>query len=185
MGIVEKRREYHRKHYRNNIGKVKKAHGEYRKNNPDKIKEIRIRWVKNNPEKIRENHTIFMNKYRKNNLKANPNHKISGEILKSIKRNKDGWHWENLVGYSLNDLIKQLKKTMPKGYTWKDYMQGKLHVDHKIPISAFNYDNPKHIDFKRCWALNNLRLLPAKENLTKRNRLYKPFQPALKLLKVT
>jgi len=34
---------------------------------------------------------------------------------------------------------------------------------------------------KRCWALSNLRLLPAKENMIKHNKLDRPFQPALRI----
>lgn len=100
-------------------------------------------------------------------------------IWKALKGNKAGRHWEDLVGYKLNDLIKRLKNTMPKDYCWQDFMEGRLHIDHIIPKSAFNYTNTEHIDFKRCWSLDNLRLLPAKENLIKHNKLYKPFQPAL------
>ena len=85
------------------------------------------------------------------------------------------------VEYDLNDLIKRLKRTMPKNYTWQDYLDGNLHIDHIIPISAFNFSTPKQIDFKRCWALENLRLLSAEENLRKNAKLSKPFQPALKL----
>jgi len=99
-----------------------------------------------------------------------------------LRRNaKSGRHWEDLVGWTVKDLEKRLRKTMPKGHTWKDFKNGKLHIDHIIPISAFNYTKPEHTDFKRCWALKNLRLLPANENLVKHNRLEKPFQPALKI----
>jgi len=70
---------------------------------------------------------------------------------------------------------------MPKGYCWQDFLEGKLHIDHKIPISAFNFTKSEHIDFKRCWALSNLQLLPARENIIKSNHLSKPFQPALKI----
>jgi len=98
---------------------------------------------------------------------------------KSLRDNKNGRKWEDLIGYTLDDLIKRLEKTIPKGYIWQDYLTEKLHIDHIIPISVFNFDKPEHIDFKRCWALNNLRLLPAKENMMKHDKLYKPFQPAL------
>jgi hypothetical protein len=63
--------------------------------------------------------------------------------------------------------------------TWGNY--GQWHVDHKIPISAFNYETPDDIDFKRCWALKNLRPMWAKENISKGAKLDKPFQPALAL----
>ena len=100
---------------------------------------------------------------------------------KEYNREYNRRNWENLVDYTLDNLIKHLKKTMPEGYTWDDYLNGKLHIDHKIPISVFNFDKPEHIDFKRCWGLKNLRLLSAKENLIKGAKLSRPFQPALQI----
>ena len=99
------------------------------------------------------------------------------------KGSKNGRCWETLVGYTVDQLIKRLKKTLPKGYIWQDYLDGKLHIDHKIPISVFNFETPENIDFKKCWALKNLQLLPVKENLSKHNKIDKHFQPSL-LLKV-
>ena len=106
---------------------------------------------------------------------------MSRVIRRSLKGNKSGRQWESLVGYTLKDLIKHLKKSMPQGYDWNDYIKGALEVDHKIPISVFNYTKPEHQDFKRCWALSNLQLLLKEKNRTKKAKLYKPFQPALKL----
>jgi len=68
---------------------------------------------------------------------------------------------------------------MPRGYVWDDYMNGKLHIDHKIPVSVFNFNKTQDIDFKKCWALKNLQLLPAIENIKKNNKLNKHFQPSL------
>lgn len=42
-------------------------------------------------------------------------------------------------------------------------------------------NNPEHIGFKCCWKLDNLRLLPAKENLIKNNYLIQPFQLILRI----
>lgn len=53
------------------------------------------------------------------------------------------------------------------------------HIDHKIPKSAFNFETPEDIDFKRCWALKNLQPLWAAENIKKHDRVDKPFQPSL------
>jgi len=121
-------------------------------------------------------------KRREGKLKYQLNKRMRIHILHSLKRGiKNKQHWEYLVGYTTKDLIKRLQKTMPEDYTWQDFMQGKLHIDHIIPINAFNFDKPEHIDFKRCWALSNLQLLPAKENLKKSNKLLRPFQPSLAL----
>lgn len=57
-------------------------------------------------------------------------------------------------------------------------MDGDLHIDHIIPITAFNFDTPDDIDFRKCWALKNLQLLPEKENREKRDKIEGPFQPS-------
>jgi len=35
------------------------------------------------------------------------------------------------------------------------------------------------LDFRRCWSLDNLQLLPAKENIVKYTKIIKPFQTSL------
>ena len=164
----------------------------YRQKNKTRIKEYQKMWREKNKEKtetIRQQYREYQKKYqkkyskkrRKTDLKYNLNQKMRLGIWFSLKGNKNGYHWENLVGYTTKDLIKRLQKTMPKEYTWQDFLDGKLHIDHIIPVSVFNFTKPEHIDFKRCWALNNLQLLPAKENIKKNAKLYKPFQPSLKV----
>jgi len=176
----EKRKQSTKLYYENNRDKHKQSMKLWYKKNSEKAKEIRKRWRENNPEKIRKTRRNWERDMRRTNLKYNLSRKICDAIYKSLKRGTKDNHWETLVGYTLNDLIKRLKRTMPRGYSWQDYFEGKLHVDHIIPISAFNFDKPEHTDFKRCWTLSNLQLLPAKENLIKHNKLEKPFQPSLK-----
>ena len=119
-------------------------------------------------------------KTRRQKLSNRINDSISASIHKALKRNKNGRPWQSLVGYSLKDLIKHLKTTLPEGYTWEEFKNGAdLHIDHIVPVSVFNFSKPEHIDFKRCWALKNLQLLPAKENRKKQDKLDRPFQPCL------
>jgi 5-methylcytosine-specific restriction endonuclease McrA len=61
--------------------------------------------------------------------------------------------------------------------TWKNYGK-EWQIDHIIPISAFNFTSFKHIDFKKCWSLRNLRPLWSQENNSKSNKLDKSFQPS-------
>ena len=184
----EKLSEYRKRWKINNPEKVKENKRRYYADNPEKNKRYNIKhkkekrqydevYRKNNRESIRKKDRRLYN----TNLNFNINNKMSSAIRKSLRRNKAGYHWESLIGYSVNELIKHLKKTIPKGYTWQDFLEGKLHIDHKIPKSVFHFAKPEHLDFKKCWSLENLRLLPAKENLIKGSKLSKPFQPALKL----
>lgn len=197
--IIESNKQYRK----NNKEKCLNANKKWWSNNPNYMKKWRklnidynSKYYEVHKEDIKERHRKYYkvhceeimkyrNKYekvkRKTDMKYNLNNRIRILIWKSLKGNKNGKHWENLVGYKLDDLIKHLKTTMPEGYTWQDYLDGNLHIDHIIPISAFNFSTPKQIDFKRCWALENLRLLSAEENLRKNAKLSKPFQPALKL----
>ena len=175
----EKQKAYMKQWQKDNPEKVainnKKAIKKYRITHSDKIA---IYYKKYNQE-----HKTELNKKRREknrtDLKYNLSKKISRVINMSLKGNKNGRCWEDLVGYTVIDLFNHLKKTMPEGYSWQDYLDGKLELDHKIPKSVFNFTKPEHIDFKRCWSLSNLRLLPAKTNRVKYNKLYKPFQPAL------
>jgi len=140
-------------------------------------------WGLQNKDKIKQ---YKIDEYQRNKIKLQfrLNGLMSGRMRDSLKagsNSKNGRHWEDLVPYNVQQLKEHLKFTMPEGYTWDDYMNGELHIDHIIPISVFNFSSPEHIDFKRCWALDNLQLLLAKENLVKNNRLEQSFQPSLAL----
>ena len=175
--IPSKQKEYDKEknhtYYMNNQDRIKEKSKIHRGNNKDY-------YIKYHQEHKKESKVWQNNKWR-TDLKYKLNKAIRYQINFSLKGNKEGKRWEDLVGYSVSDLIKHLQKTMPKGYNWNDYLEGKLHIDHIVPISVFNYTDYKHIDFKRCWSLSNLQLLPARENLIKNAKLYKPFQPALKI----
>lgn len=131
--------------------------------------------------KSKEKRNNYENNRRKTDLKYNLNCRMRKAIRRSLNSIKNNRRWEDLVGYTCEDLIRRLKKTMPTGYTWQDLLQGKLHIDHIIPVSAHNYTKPEHLDFKRCWTLKNLRLLPAKENMAKNAKIIKPFQLAFRI----
>ena len=89
---------------------------------------------------------------------------------KSLKRQKNGYHWERLVNYTRNDLIYHIEKQFKDGMTWENY--GKWHIDHRIPISIFNINGIKSKGFKEAWKLENLQPMWEKENLEKHNKLF-------------
>ena len=60
---------------------------------------------------------------------------------------------------------------------------GKYHIDHVIPLSMFDFDNPLHI--KAAFAPENHQWLKAEENLKKNNRCeYKKFLTYIKKFEV-
>lgn len=176
-----KNRERQEEYMKEYLKQWRRNHPEYfekwREDNPEYYKI----WAKNNHKKIRINYNRWYNKKYKTNPKFKLDKNIKDVIGNSLKNNAKRSYWEKLLGYTSNELKKHLQKTIPDGYIWQDYLEGKLHIDHIIPKSAFNYIKVEHPDFKRCWALKNLRLLPSKENLMKNSELYKPFQPTLQI----
>ena len=63
--------------------------------------------------------------------------------------------------------MERLTKTLPNGYNWQDFLNGKLDIDHIKPIRNFNYSNTKDEGFKNCWKLENLRFLTVYDNRSK------------------
>jgi len=102
-------------------------------------------------------------------------------IIWSLKGNKKRLQWSIMVGYNKEELKKHLEKQFTDGMNWQSFLKGEIHIDHIVPISAFNFTKPEHTDFKKCWALKNLQPMWARENIIKSNKLTKHFQPSLLL----
>lgn len=152
---------------------------QWKLNNPDRKKERDRAYRERNRDQINERKRIRYREISRNDPKELLCRNISLGIRRSLVDGKEGRCWEDLVGYTAEELFRHLTKTMPNGYDWSDYAKGRLHIDHKIPIAVHHFKAHADRDFHRCWDLKNLRLLPAQENVTKRHKITKPFQPSL------
>ena len=153
----------------------RKNHPEYQKEWREKNPEYVKQW---NPERRKEIGRKSATK-RLSTIQGRINDRMSTALYHALRENKNGRRWELLVNYTLVDLKKHLEKQFTEDMTWDLFMKGKIHIDHKIPKSVFNYTSPKHIDFKKCWTLDNLQPMWAIENYKKHAKLKKPFQPSL------
>jgi hypothetical protein len=163
---AEKRKESRKIKYREDPSKEYTATKKWRLTHPEKQKAL-----------ARRNQAT-----RTSTVKGKLMYRMAASVRYSLKNgSKSGKKWENLVGYSVEDLKDHLKKKFKNGMNWDLFMQGKIHIDHIIPISVHNFEFPTDIDFKKCWALANLQPMWAMENIIKSNKLSNPFQPSLKL----
>jgi hypothetical protein len=87
----------------------------------------------------------------------------------TIKKRSMWKAWQELLGYTTAQLVAHLKRTLPKGASWDDFLEGRLHIDHITPRSAFDLTDIGEV--QRCWCLSNLQLLHARDNLLKRDRI--------------
>lgn len=152
--------------------------------NQERRKLKTYQWIKNNLERNRAIQRKSSTKRRSavkgklvDNFRRGINNSLTDKLTK--RSAKGGRRWQSLVGYTLEQLMRHIESQFLPGMTWENY--GKWHIDHRIPISAFNFEKPEDIDFKRCWELRNLRPLWAIDNIKKWAKLSKPFQPSLRL----
>jgi len=166
------------KQYRiDNLERYKQAQAKSRIKNIDRVRITSKKWVQQNPVKIKAYAKKARAKIR-NTLRGRLNIQMATSINKSLRKgSKNGRSWELLVGYTVEQLRKHLEGKLLPGMTWDNRKE--WHIDHIIPIAAFNYETPEDIDFKKCWRLKNLQPIWAKENLSKRTVLKHPFQPSL------
>jgi len=151
----------------------------YEKNKDRKKAYVRS-WRIENKEKWKACYSKWEKKQRSTNSRFSLKRNIATAISRSLKGNKNGRHWEKIAGYTLEQLKKHLEKQFTGKMSWENY--GSFWtLDHKIPISVFNFTSPDHEDFRRCWALKNLQPMIAIENIKKGAKLTKHFQPALLL----
>ena len=139
---------------------------EWREANPEKSKEVnrkqhRTRYYTDSAYRLRK--------------------RMRGQINRMFRRyllGKEvrGRHWESLLGYTCADLEARLRLTLPSGYTWDDFMAGELQIDHIRPVASFDIKAVNSPEFRECWALTNLQLLPEFDNKSKGARL--DWQPA-------
>lgn len=76
---------------------------------------------------------------------------------------------EHYLGYELWQLKAALKKELKEreGITLQEAFERKYHLDHRVPHTSFKSEEIGDEEFKKCWAISNLWLIPASVNLQK------------------
>ena len=139
--IRNKNPQYQKNYYNSNRQTLCKKAQEYRKKNPEKIKLQWVQYRKNNKEKIINGRRRYAKKYPE---------KINAKASRKRAMLKNALHPDHKKEHDkfLAHLAKILKP-------FQD-----LHVDHIVPLAR---GGSHHI--------SNLRLLPAKINISKREKL--------------
>lgn len=184
--IKERDRIYRREH--NQLPEVKARSKEWRRsynNRPEvkarknKLKKIRYQLSENkdyyriynkeyseNPKNKERRNRLLRDKL-KMDIRFCLDSRMTKNIRVSLKGNKAGRKWEDLVGYTVRDLKKHLEKRFKDGLTWEKFLKEGYHIDHIKPKSLFKYENTEDKEFKECWSLENLQPLEAIENIKK------------------
>lgn len=166
-------RQCSQKYYKDNKEEVRQYNIQYNKDHKEEISQYdrdNRKRHKQNMENWYISNPKYMSNYRKNKYKNDINFKLAVTVRRSIygllKNKKVGRHWENLVGWKLEEGIKYIESQFTLGMSWSNYgyyvdKNGvkKLgwEIDHIDPISNYDITDYNCADFKKCWALSNLR----------------------------
>jgi len=166
--INNKRKESYKNNIDNKI-KINIRNNIYSKINKDKIIDNVKKWQNKNKEKIKKYKIKYYMKNkenivlkRKNNIQYRIRKLIDSRIRKILLLLNKSKSTIELLGCSISELKNWLG--IANYYDSKKY-----HIDHIIPCSL--YDLTIKENQLKCFNYRNLRLIPAKENLYKSDKL--------------
>lgn len=110
-------------------------------------------------------------KKRKNDICFRLKHHIASRVLKQFGNGAPPNTTRDLevyLGYTMWQLRAALEEDLKtrEGISLKDAFARNYHLDHIRPLSSFNVSGPG-VEFQSCWAISNLRMISASENLQK------------------
>lgn len=175
--------EYNKKYYINNKDKCQKLN----KKNYIKYKEegrllkYSRKHAEKNREKINSSARTFYKKKRKEDIGFRINSDISRAIRSYLTKNggsKNNKSCKKYLSFNFQELKLHLESLFESWMNWNN--RGKYNsktwddnniltwtwnIDHIIPQSKLPYISMEDDNFKKCWALENLRPLSAKQNI--------------------
>ena len=172
----DKVRAARKRHVKKYSKKIKKEAKKYREEHPEYKKE----WYKqhkveakewwNNRSKEQKQAKAEYNKvWKKDRYKNNNNYKIrciiSSAVRRSLKGMKKGDSIKNILGYTIEELKEHLEHQFEDWMNWDNLgltankEKETWQIDHIIPVNTFNIKEIGDEEFRKCWALDNLRPL--------------------------
>lgn len=139
-----------------------------RKNNRKNYKTPPVEKTRAYRNKHKDRINAYMRDYRTKRMQRSK-HRISSRMYAAVRREvkKFGASTTKTIQglYTNEELFNHLESQFTDGMSWDNMSE--WHIDHIRPVASFDYDSTDHPDFKKCWALNNLQPMWAKDNMSK------------------
>ena len=180
----DKYKEQTAEYRKNNKEKIKELNNKYKQTHLNKIKEKNRKYYQEHKELIKaktkeyiqtnkEKRNRWYRQKRKTDINFKLKHNISNLILKHLKLKNISKNnsLKKILGYTIYDLRLHLEKQFEPWMTWENHgitancPKVTWHIDHIQPINTFNITSIHCKDFKKCWALENLRPLDSYINV--------------------
>jgi|ERR1700722_529132 len=186
----ENRRAKRKTDRKNNPEKVRAKDRERYHKSKDKTRERRIKNARTAREKNREERNKKANAIRKEKRKNDPAFKlrdiVSRSVLNALKKagsSKKGQSCMKYLPFSETDIVIHIQKQFEPWMNWSNHgiydyrtwddnnsSTWTWQLDHIIPQSKLPSVSMEDENFKKCWALDNLRPYSAKLNVSEGDR---------------
>lgn len=137
----------------------------YRAADPEKHRAMTRRFYQQHRDRIIARMAVRYRTDVHTNLKVKLASRLRGLLRWPGKRSAE------MFGFSRSELRLHLERQFTAGMTWDKLLAGDIHIDHIIPVRAFNIKTAGDDEFRACWALSNLRPLWAKDNHVKSGKI--------------
>jgi hypothetical protein len=151
----EKNPNYKKEYYQKNKERAK----EYWQNRTEEQKNAKAKYNRK-----------WKNEQYKNNVEFRLHCVISTAVRRSLLTEKDDYI-KNLLGYTIEELKNHLESQFEDWMTWDNFgltakkPKETWQIDHIIPANTFNITSTDSEEFRKCWALENLRPLDSFANV--------------------
>jgi hypothetical protein len=134
---------------------------EYRKNHVDSIKKYREQWYLAHGKKYFREYRRFRTE---TDIQVRLAARLRSRLYYALKRGQKTGSAIQDLGCSIAEFERYFESLFTEGMSWSEVRSGKIHIDHIIPISAFDLTDPNEVK-KAChytnlqplWAIDNLR----------------------------
>lgn len=178
-----KKKEYDSYRYSDNSVEVMRRVREYSSNNKESIKENKRKYRDAHREEIREYFEKYREAYKpirnareKERIATDPMYalkkRLRNNLLAYVKQagHKKQCSTTEILGCSFDEFKAYFESKFTEGMSWELFCSGgKIHIDHIIPVDAFDLSNPEEI--KKCFHYTNLQPLWKRDNLIKSNKI--------------
>jgi hypothetical protein len=177
----DKRKKTRAAYYQNNKAEIRDKGDLYYQENRDAVLSSQKEYQAANKDKVRESKRRSEKNREKNDPSFKLRKRVSAQVRDHLRRfgsSKKGNSILEFLNYSVDDLRAHLEKQFGPWMTWDNYgfFDSKTwddedqttwtwSIDHIIPQYRLPYQAMDEDNFKKCWALENLRPLSAKQNL--------------------
>lgn len=184
--IKKERATYIRQYYQENKANLLEQNKNYIAENQEQRTNYLHRYYQDNKSEIIDKNHIRHKIRRKKDPAYRLRKDLSTRIYAELKKVGGSKNRESIMRhfpYSIQELKEHLEKQFEPWMTWEN--QGKYNVvswkdddiitwtwqlDHIVPQARLPYSSMEDDNFKKCWALDNLRPLSAKQNVIDGNR---------------